>query len=35
LAERTIRGKKEYLVKWKGYNDFENEWVPVGNLGNA
>ena len=22
-GERTVKGKKEYLIKWKGYNDDE------------
>ena len=28
LKSRTRNGKKEYLVKWKGYNDDFNSWVP-------
>ena len=29
---RSVRGKKEYLVKWKGYSDKECTWEPVENL---
>ena len=35
LACRLKRGHKEYLVKWKGYGDFENSWEPIGNLDRA
>lgn len=35
LAKRVVRGRDQYLVKWRGYGDFENSWEPVGNLGNA
>jgi hypothetical protein len=35
LACRLNRGHKEYLVKWKGYGDFENSWEPIGNLDRA
>lgn len=27
LDERTTRGKKEYLVRWVGYNASANQWV--------
>mgnify|MGYP001811299377 CR=1 FL=1 len=26
LAHRTSRGKRQYLVKYKGFDDFHNEW---------
>ena len=28
LASRTRRGKQEYLIKWKGYPDSDNQWYP-------
>ncbi|KAJ9532480.1 hypothetical protein QJQ45_010495 [Haematococcus lacustris] len=37
VNHRHVRaGKaKEYLVKWKGYDDSDNTWEPAGNLANA
>ena len=32
---RTSRGKKQYLVKWKSYGDFDNMWIDASELGNA
>jgi hypothetical protein len=28
LGNRTRAGKKEYLVKWVGYSDKLNQWIP-------
>lgn len=35
LASRIVRGKKQYLVQWKGYGTWDNTWEPVENLKNA
>ena len=35
LQSRIVRNRKEYLIKWKGYNDFENSWVKAHDMGNA
>jgi len=32
LRYKTIKGKKYGLVKWKGYSDKFNEWLPVEDL---
>lgn len=32
LRRRTHKGKKEVLIKWKGYSDEFNSWEPVNNL---
>ena len=32
LADRVIRGRRQYLVHWKGYGDFEDSWEPEENL---
>ena len=32
LRYKTIKGKKYGLVKWKGYSEKFNEWLPVENL---
>jgi hypothetical protein len=35
VAHRIHRRKTEYLVKWTGYPDSENTWVPASDLKNA
>ena len=35
LDARMRRGKIQFLVKWKGYADLHNEWVPKENCANA
>ena len=35
LDSRMRRGMIQYLVKWKGYSDVHNEWVPATNCDNA
>ena len=35
LDSRLVRGAWEYLVKWKGYGDYENQWVRAVDMGNA
>ncbi len=35
LAVRTTRGRKEYLIHWKGYGSWEDSWEPEENLENA
>ena len=32
---RIVRGLRQFLVKWKGYGEFENSWEPECNLGNS
>jgi hypothetical protein len=35
IDRRKIRGKLQYKVKWKGFNDSSNSWEPIENLVNA
>ena len=35
LKKRTVRGMEQYLVRWKGYDSFEDTWEPIENLENA
>ncbi len=35
IGHRTSRGRKEYLVEWKGFPSFEATWEPLQNLKNA
>ena len=32
LSSRVRYHRVEYLVKWKGYNDLHNQWIPWYNL---
>ena len=32
LKKRTVKGKKEYLIKWKGYPENESTWEPLSHL---
>ncbi|CAH1645183.1 unnamed protein product [Spodoptera littoralis] len=32
LDKRTVKGKIQYLLKWKGYKEDESTWEPVENL---
>ena len=35
LAHRGTKTRREYLIKWLNYPDFENSWEPEVNLSNA
>jgi hypothetical protein len=35
LKQRTRKGHKEYLVKWKGYSEKESTWEPESHLKNS
>jgi len=34
-GERKIKGKKEFLIKWKGYSNTERIWEPLEHLDNV
>jgi hypothetical protein len=35
VGDRMRHGKREFLVKWRFFDEFENSWEPEDNLGNA
>jgi hypothetical protein len=35
LGHRVVRDRDQYLVKWKGYEDYNNTWLDELALGNA
>ena len=35
LKTRTVKGKKQYLVKWLGYSEKDNSWVDEKDLGDV
>ena len=35
LDSKIIRGRVQYLVKWIGYDDSDNSWLPVRNVKNS
>ncbi|TYJ51343.1 hypothetical protein B9479_008090 [Cryptococcus floricola] len=34
VADRTVRGKTEYLISWKGFPDVYDTWEPASNITN-
>ena len=35
LGHRVVKERNQYLVKWKGYEDYNNTWLDELELGNA
>ena len=35
LQHRELRGKTQYLIRWKGYDQSEDMWLDEQDLGNA
>jgi hypothetical protein len=35
LDRRVVRGKEQFLVRWRGYGPFDDTWEPRENLSNA
>ena len=35
INKRVSRNKVQYLVKWKGYSDFDSQWLDIQQLDNA
>ena len=35
LDKHIIRNKLQYLIKWKGYPDYESSWELLDNLSNC
>ena len=34
IDRRIVKGKKEYLIKWKGYPESQSTWEPISHLTN-
>lgn len=32
VDKRIVKGKTQYLIKWKGFDDTDNTWEPIENL---
>ena len=35
IASKIVKGREQFLVKWKGYSEDESTWEPEQNLENA